>query len=55
MPIPGDSTDEFVRQLLAGNTPGVFAHVQLDTPTPAPTPPKPEGWFRRLRRRLGLG
>lgn len=56
MPIPGDSPDEFVRQLLASNTPGVFAHVQLDTPTPAPAPPaEPVGWFRRLRRRLGLG
>ena len=54
MPIPGDSTDEFVRQLLTGNTPGVFAHVQLDTPPPVP-PQKPEGWLRRLRRRLGLG
>src|SRR5947209_19987167 len=63
MPIPGDSPEEFVRQLAATpNRPGVFAHVQLDDagspPEPAGAPgarTQPAGWFRRLLRRLGLG
>jgi hypothetical protein len=63
MPIPGDSPEEFMRQLAATpDRPGVFAHVQLNdggSPpqrTEAPgTPPAPAGWFRRLLRRLGLG
>ena len=55
MPIPGDSTEEFVRQLAATpGRPGVFAHVQLDDGgSPAPRP-EPGGWFRRLLQRLGL-
>jgi hypothetical protein len=63
MPIPGDSPEDFARQLLATpDRPGVFAHVQLNDGggtaqgAPAPPPqPKPAGWFRRVLRRLGLG
>jgi hypothetical protein len=63
MPIPGESTEDFVRQWAATpNRPGVFAHVQLNdggsTPERAGGPgPRPEraGCFRRLLRRLGLG
>jgi hypothetical protein len=63
MPIPGDSPEDFMRQLAGtANKPGVFAHVQLDNhgraPEPAGTPlpqPKAASWFRRLLRRLGLG
>jgi hypothetical protein len=63
MPIPGESPDDFVRQLAAtANRPGMFAHVQLDdgggTPPRAgasPVQPEPAGWFRWLLRRLGLG
>jgi len=54
MPIPGDSTDEFVRQLAAtADRPGVFAHVQLNDGGKSPAPAG--GWFKRLLRRLGLG
>jgi hypothetical protein len=63
MPIPGDSPEEFLRQLAATpNRPEIFAHVQLDD---VGSPPEraggPEGrtgragWFQRLLRRLGLG
>jgi hypothetical protein len=63
MPIPGDSPEELVRQLLATpDRPGVFALVQLDDvgsppqrPGSAGRPTKPAGWFQRLLRRLGLG
>src|SRR5262245_39811938 len=60
IPIPGDSTEEFVRQLAAmPDRPGVFAHVQLDNAgSPQAGAPdhreEPAGWFRRLLRRLGL-
>ena len=53
MPIPGESTEDFVRQLAAmPNRPGMFAHVQLDNRGGTP---ERAGWFRRLLRRLGLG
>jgi hypothetical protein len=53
MPIPGDSTDDFVRQLMAEpNRPGIFAHVQLDKAEPQGSQ---DGWFRRLLKRLRLG
>jgi hypothetical protein len=64
MPIPGDSPEEFLRQLAATpDRPGVFAHVQLNDAGSPPvraekTPDgqsQPDGWFRRLLRRLGLG
>ncbi|MFO0969499.1 MAG: hypothetical protein U0793_28410 [Gemmataceae bacterium] len=56
MPIPGQSAEEFVRQLLATpDRPGVFAHVQLDDAKPPESKPEAAGWFRRLLRRLGLG
>jgi hypothetical protein len=62
MPIPGDSPEEFLRQLAATpDRPGVFAHVQLhDASNPAQRPGAPDrrtepaGWFQRLLRRLGL-
>lgn len=63
MPIPGDSPEEFVRQLAATpNRPGIFAHVQLDDDgssseragTPA-SRSEPAGWFRRLLRRFWRG
>lgn len=53
MPVPGESTDEFVRQLMGTpGLPGVFAHVQLDDPGDRPAPTS--GWFKRLLRRMGL-
>lgn len=53
MPIPGESPDEFARQVIAtAGRPGVFAHVQLDDGRIAPRPSG--GWFKRLLRRLGL-
>ncbi len=62
MPIPGESTADFLRSLAATpNRPGVFAHVQLDdggsterAKAPASAPER-VGWFRGLLRRLGLG
>jgi hypothetical protein len=62
MPIPGDSPEEFARQLMGtADRPGVFAHVQLNDNSGPPrktasaSQREPVGWFRRLLRRLGLG
>jgi len=62
MPIPGESPEEFVRQLAATpDRPAVFAHVQLNdggSPPQRPGAPaprtEPAGWFRRLLRWLRL-
>ena len=54
MPVSGESPEEFARQVMATmGRPGVFAHVQLDDGPTAPV--ASEGWFKKLRRRLGLG